>query len=75
VVVSCYLFGDMVTYNEDQGMALVEKVRHEVVTANDSFSRTMTRLCNFSRGVPRECRCLGVSLLCDQVDGDNLCAS
>ena len=57
-------------------MVLAERIRHGVVTVNNSPSRTTARLCSFSQGVPmgRSTLSVGVSLLCDQVDGDNLCA-
>ena len=57
-------------------MVLAERVRHGVVIVNNSSSRTIVRLCSFSRGVPTGVLTLGVgvSLLRDQVDGDNLCA-
>ena len=56
-------------------MVLAERIRHGV-TVNNSSSRATARLYSFSRGVPTWVSMLsvGVSLLCDQVDGNNLCA-
>ena len=57
-------------------MVLVEGVRDVAAIVNGSSLRSTMRSCSFTQGIPVWGSTLGVgvSLLCDWVDSDSLCA-